>query len=176
MRQTVRMDTAATLSQLLGPLRRAVLRSARSAGDLPDLPEAQIELLRALASRPGATPRAMATQLRMAPSTISNLVKTMTAAGHVERHPSPHDLRTVGLTVSAATLELLDRYDRTSTAALADAIAGLGAPDEAALSRALPVMERLLAALQETPDRPSDPQADDPAPPRRRGGRGPAGS
>ncbi|GCB52858.1 MarR family winged helix-turn-helix transcriptional regulator [Streptomyces sp. NL15-2K] len=82
----------------------------------------------------------------MAPSTVSNLVKTMIASGLVERHPSPHDLRTVGLTATAAALELLDRYDRTSSAALAAAIAELGALDEAVLSRALPVMERLLAA------------------------------
>src|SRR5690348_11070322 len=102
------MDTATTLSRLLGPLRRAVLRSARSAGNLPDLPDAQIELLRVLAACPGATPRAVATQLRMAPSTVSNLVKTMTASGLVERRPSPHDLRTVGLTATAAALELLD--------------------------------------------------------------------
>ncbi|MET8181553.1 MarR family winged helix-turn-helix transcriptional regulator [Streptomyces sp. NPDC005336] len=170
------MDTAATLSQLLGPLRRAVLRSARSAGNLPDLPDAQIELLRALAAHPGITPRAAATQLRMAPSTVSNLVKTMTASGLVERHPSPQDLRTVGLTATAAALDLLDRYDRTSTATLADAIAGLGAHDEEALSRALPVMERLLATLQETTDRTLDPQAVDLGSPRRRARRSPTGS
>ena len=152
MGQTVSMDTAAALSQLLGPLRRAVMRSARSAGDLPELPDAQIELLRALAARPGATPRAVADQLRMAPSTISNLVKTMTASGLVERHHSPDDLRVVGLTATDTALELLERYDRTSTVALAEAIASLSTPDEAVLSRALPVLRQLLTALQETPE------------------------
>lgn len=50
-------DTAAAeLSRLLGPLRRAVLRTTRSAEDLPDLPEAQIELLRVLTD--GRWPRA----------------------------------------------------------------------------------------------------------------------
>src|ERR1044072_3048564 len=40
------MDTATDLGRLIGPLRRAVLLRTRRAEDLPDLPEAQIELLR----------------------------------------------------------------------------------------------------------------------------------
>ncbi|MFF5668481.1 MarR family transcriptional regulator, partial [Streptomyces griseofuscus] len=72
---------AAGLGGLLGPLRRAVLRATRNAEGLPDLPEAQIELLRALSSSPeGLSPGAAATRVRVAPSTVSNLVRAMSAA------------------------------------------------------------------------------------------------
>ncbi|MGR3933367.1 MarR family winged helix-turn-helix transcriptional regulator [Streptomyces sp. BRA346] len=140
------MDTATEFGRLLGPLRRAVLRTRHTA-DLPDLPEAQIELLRVLAEG-DAAPREVAERLRVAPSTVSNLVRTMTAAGLVERTPSTVDLRTVRLAASPRALEMLDAYDRTSTAALRRALDGLDPSRREALERALPALDDLLAALE----------------------------
>ncbi|MEU5312614.1 MarR family winged helix-turn-helix transcriptional regulator [Streptomyces sp. NPDC021562] len=142
------MDTASELSRLLGPLRRAVVRATRSADGLPDLPEAQIELLRALASEGPLSPRATAQRLGIAPSTVSNLVKTMSAAGLVTREPAPGDLRAVVLAPSITALDLLDRYDRTSSAALAQAIDQLPTDDRETLTAALPVLARLTSALE----------------------------
>ncbi|WP_052862801.1 MarR family winged helix-turn-helix transcriptional regulator [Streptomyces niger] len=140
---------ALELGRLLGPLRRAVLRATRNAEGLPDLPEAQIELLRALSAAPdGLAPREAAARLRIAPSTVSNLVRTMTAAGLVERISQPHDLRTVTLTASATARELLERYDSASTAALVTASAELPAADRAALAAAMPALDRLLLAME----------------------------
>ncbi|MER7841117.1 MarR family transcriptional regulator [Streptomyces sp. NPDC096040] len=141
------MDTATEFGRLLGPLRRAVLRTRRAEA-LPDLPEAQIELLRALAETGTATPREVAVRLRIAPSTVSNLVRTMTAAGLVERTPSATDLRTVHLAASPKALGMLDRYDRTSTAALRRALDGLAPQNREVLERALPVLAELLGALE----------------------------
>lgn len=147
------MDTATEFGRLLGPLRRAVLRTRRSAG-LPDLPEAQIELLRVLAGAGTITPREAAIRLKAAPSTVSNLLRTMTAAGLVERTPSPTDLRTVHLTASPRALEMLDRYDRTSTAALRRALDELSPENRRALDRSLPALAELLTALEaETPEK-----------------------
>ncbi|KUO05680.1 MarR family winged helix-turn-helix transcriptional regulator [Streptomyces caeruleatus] len=141
------MDTATEFGRLLGPLRRAVLRTRRAEG-LPDLPEAQIELLRALTETGTATPRQVAVRLRVAPSTVSNLVRTMTAAGLVVRTPSATDLRTVHLAPSPEALDMLDRYDRTSTAALRRALDDLAPQSREALERALPVLAELLTALE----------------------------
>ncbi|WP_051872280.1 MarR family winged helix-turn-helix transcriptional regulator [Streptomyces sclerotialus] len=141
---------AIELGRLLGPLRRAVLRATRNAEGLPDLPEAQIELLRALAAAPeGLAPREAAARLRIAPSTVSNLVRAMTAAGLVQRVPHPHNLRTVTLTASAEALRLLERYDSASTATLARASDELPPTDRAALTAALPALSRLLLTLQQ---------------------------
>ncbi|WP_425826439.1 MarR family winged helix-turn-helix transcriptional regulator [Streptomyces fractus] len=143
-------DLATEFGRLIGPLRRAVLRSRQSVG-LPDLPEAQIELLRVLAGadEEGIPPRAVAERLRVAPSTVSNLVRTMTASGLVERTPSTKDLRTARLTATPRALDMLDRYDRASTTALNEAIQRLTPRGRDALEAALPALDDLLTLLQE---------------------------
>ncbi|MGW0331371.1 MarR family winged helix-turn-helix transcriptional regulator [Streptomyces sp. NPDC003011] len=148
-------DVALELGRLLGPLRRAVLRATRTAEGLPDLPEAQIELLRVLTADGPLAPREAAARLRIAPSTVSNLVKALTAAGLVERAADPIDARAVVLTPSARALDLLARYDRASASALARVVAGLPPADRAALAAALPVLDGLVPALEAravTPD------------------------
>ncbi|WP_413804878.1 MarR family winged helix-turn-helix transcriptional regulator [Streptomyces sp. OE57] len=140
---------AAGLGGLLGPLRRAVLRATRNAEGLPDLPEAQIELLRALSSSSeGLSPGAAATRVRVASSTVSNLVRTMSAARLVERVRPEHDQRTVVLTASGEALNLLERYDRASTAALTRVVEELSEADRVALDKALPALDRLVTALE----------------------------
>ncbi|MGI5352668.1 MarR family winged helix-turn-helix transcriptional regulator [Streptomyces sp. CA-250714] len=146
------MDTATRLGRLIGPLRRAVLRTRRIEG-LPDLPEAQIELLRTLAEDGPCSPREVAGRLRIAPSTVSNLVRAMTASGLVERTPSATDLRTVRLAASPKALDMLSRYDRVSTRALRRALDELAPESREALERALPVFTELLTVLEaQAPD------------------------
>ncbi|RRQ73060.1 ArsR family transcriptional regulator [Streptomyces griseofuscus] len=99
----------AGLGGLPGPLRRAVLRATRNVEGLPDLPEAQLELLRVLSSSPeGLSPGSAATRVRVAPSTVSNLVRAMSAAQLVERVRPDHDQRTVVLNASKEALNLLE--------------------------------------------------------------------
>ncbi|NYH80622.1 DNA-binding MarR family transcriptional regulator [Actinopolyspora biskrensis] len=141
------MDIATSLSRLLGPLRRAVLRSTRAAGELPDLPEAQIELLRALSAEGPMGTKATAERLRTSPATVSNLVRTMSSAGLIDRQTSRSDLRTVNLSVTTTAQQLLDRYDTASRTTLEQAMAGLSAEDRDALVRAVPALERLTAEL-----------------------------
>ncbi|MEV5518529.1 MarR family transcriptional regulator [Streptomyces flaveolus] len=141
------MDTASEFGRLIGPLRRAILLSTRRAEDLPDLPEAQIELLRVLSDEGPLAPREAAARLRVAPSTISNLVRAMTAAGLVERKPSTTDLRTVQLVASPHALDLLNRYDQVSTDALRRGLADLSPLSRRALDQALPALAELLHAL-----------------------------
>ncbi|WP_051070226.1 MarR family winged helix-turn-helix transcriptional regulator [Actinopolyspora halophila] len=141
------MDIATSLSRLLGPLRRAVLRSTRTAEDLPDLPEAQIELLRALSAEGPMGTKAAAERLRTSPATVSNLVRTMSAAGLIDRQNSRSDLRTVNLSVTTTAQQLLNRYDTASRTALEQAMSGLSAEDRDALARAVPALERLTTEL-----------------------------
>jgi DNA-binding MarR family transcriptional regulator len=144
------VDSATELGRLIGPLRRAVLRT-RHAESLPDLPEAQIELLRALQESGTTTPREVSARLRVAPSTVSNLVRTMTAAGLVLRTPSLTDLRNVYLSLSLTASDMLDRYDRVSTAALRDAMQRLSPQRRKALEASLPALADLITLLAEHP-------------------------
>ncbi|WP_194837265.1 MarR family winged helix-turn-helix transcriptional regulator [Nocardia sp. XZ_19_369] len=141
------MNTATELSRLLGPLRRTVLRATRAAKDLPDLPEAQIELLRALSEAGSLSPSDAARQLQVAPSTISNLTRRMIADRLVQRHTSDADLRAVTLTATAEAIELLNLYDHASTEILSEAISRLPPAEQKALTTALPSLEHLLAEL-----------------------------
>lgn len=145
-------DVEARLSALLGPLRRAVLNRTRAAEGLPDLPEPQIELLRLLVATGGLTPTRAASELRMAPSTISNLVKTMAEAGLVDRKPLPSDRRGAMLVASLRARHLLDRYDQASAAMLREALDALPASDRMAIDSALPALQRLLTILASGPD------------------------
>ncbi|KAF3996825.1 MarR family winged helix-turn-helix transcriptional regulator [Glaciimonas immobilis] len=142
------MDTVTEFSRLLGPLRRAVMKKAREAAALPDLPEAQIELLRVPAERGAMSPSEAAARLRIAPSTISNLVRAMQVADLIERIPSPADLRTVTLVPSASARDLLNRYDRTSAIAIKKAADHLDADQQLQFERAIPVLRALLTALE----------------------------
>lgn len=156
IRKTAAARVAAGLGGLLGPLRRAVLRSTRNAEGLPDLPEAQIELLRALStSAEGLSPSSAAALIRVAPSTVSNLARSMSAPRLVERIRPEYDQRTVVLTASAEALQLLKRYDRASSAALSSVIEELSDDDRVALEQSLPALGRLVAALESAPMVPS---------------------
>ncbi|MFF4928403.1 hypothetical protein ACFY2H_05800 [Streptomyces griseofuscus] len=59
----------------------------------------------------------------------------------VERVRPEHEQRTVVLTASTEALNLLERYDRASTAALTRVVEKLSDADRGALRQALPALE-----------------------------------
>ena len=69
------------MADLLGPLQRALRRRVREDWALEALPTAQVDLLRAVRMRPGATVGEMAAELRVAPNTASTLVQRLVASG-----------------------------------------------------------------------------------------------
>lgn len=137
--------TARRLGPLLGPLRRTVLRRSRDLAALPDLPEAQVELLRVLADQGPQSPSGLADRLHLARPTVSNLLRTMTGTGLVDRAPGAG--RGVAVSATDHARDLLHRYDAASARTLEVALARLDADDRAALTAALPALDRLLAAL-----------------------------
>lgn len=144
-------STSAHLSSQIAPLRRALLRRTRARANLPDLPDAQVEALRLLVQGGPTTPGALATQLRVARSTVSNLLRAMIAAGLVERGVG-ENLRTARVAAAPKAVDLLARYDAASEHVLDEALAELSAADRRAIERAAPVLARLTAAI----DRPDE--------------------
>lgn len=136
-------QVARRLSERIGPFRRALLRASRDAADLPDLPDAQIEVMRALVGSTGTTPSGLARTLGLARSTVSNLVSAMETAGLVERRLATGDGRRTELRLTALAEERLTAYDEASTAVLVDALRRLPETDRDALAAALPVLEHL---------------------------------
>lgn len=144
---TTGLDVA-RLSALISPLRRSLLRAAREAERLPDLPDAQVEVLRALPAGTVRSPIELAAELSLNRTTVSNLLTSMEASGLVTRQPDAADRRRVGVRASERAQALLDRFDAASAALVADALHTLGDDDAAALAAAVPALERLRDALQ----------------------------
>ncbi|GGI45607.1 DNA-binding MarR family transcriptional regulator [Agromyces flavus] len=138
-----RAADARRLAGVISPLRRSLLRVARTAEHLPEIPDAQIEVLRALPSGVERSSGEVADALGLGRPTISNLLRDMERAGLVTRRGDVGDRRRVLVAASDRALDLLARFDRASTAALVDALDRLHPADRNALDPALGALERL---------------------------------
>ncbi|WP_353816555.1 MarR family winged helix-turn-helix transcriptional regulator [Agromyces sp. SYSU T00266] len=140
---------AARLAAVVSPLRRALLGAARRREGLPELQDAQIEVIRALPRGTVASPSELAESLGLGRPTVSNLLNRMERDGLVARTPRAGDGRGVDVVASAHALDLFVRFDRASAAIVADAASVLPADDLDALDAALPALERLRDVLVE---------------------------
>ncbi|MFI2478377.1 MarR family winged helix-turn-helix transcriptional regulator [Nocardia xishanensis] len=143
-------SSAREFAQLLGPLRRAVLKTTRQAAGLPDLSEPQIEVLRLLSNEGPAAPSHIAAALQMATSTLSNLLKAMTDTGLIERTRRADDQRRVDVAISSLARELLDTYDVTSLRTIENFLADLDDHERAAFEAAVPILRRMCATFADT--------------------------
>lgn len=138
---------AGRLAAVISPLRRALLAAAREREGLPDIPDAQVEVIRALPRGTVASPSGLADTLGLGRSTVSNLLAVMERSGLVARRPRTDDRRQVDVVASAEALGYFERFDRASAAIVADAAASLSPEELAALDAAVPVLERLRDVL-----------------------------
>ncbi|GAA0034144.1 MULTISPECIES: MarR family winged helix-turn-helix transcriptional regulator [Brevibacterium] len=142
----------AELLALLGvvaPFRRTVVARTREKAGLPQLSEAQVEVLRAVDRSGTATPREIAELLAMAPSTVSNLLRPLLAAELLQQLPVPGDQRSKSLSVTALARDQLARFDAAAAEVLSEASAALSAADRAVLGEAAGALERLLAEVRD---------------------------
>lgn len=136
---------AGDLVRELGPLRRAMLRATRNAEGLPDLPENQIEVLRAATAEPGITTGELAQRLELARPTVSNLVNSMRRQQLIDLRRRDHDARIAEVHLTEYASDLLHRYDAAATKLVSSALNGLDPAAKQALAKAIPAF----AALRE---------------------------
>jgi DNA-binding MarR family transcriptional regulator len=141
-------DEAARLAGVLGRLRRSLKREVRAGSDAASLPEAQLELLRLVRHRPGLRIHDAATELRLAPNTVSTLVHRLTEEGLLDLQPDTADGRVTHLCLSAAAEARMRQWRDRRAEVLSAALRGLGAGDRDAVSRALPVLEAIAVSLE----------------------------
>ncbi len=137
----------AELAAVISPLRRTLLAAARAAEQLPEIPDAQIEIIRALPRGTVAAPGELAQRLGLSRSTVSNLLRAMEANGLIARRQRHDDRRQVDVLASAKALDLFDRFDRASAELVSAAAATLSTQDSESLAAALPALQRLRDAL-----------------------------
>jgi DNA-binding MarR family transcriptional regulator len=135
------------LARITGPLRRELTRAVHSVEGLPDLPESQVEALRALSEDGPMTSSALATSLGLARSTVSNLVHAMEKSGLLERSLSRSGSR-VELAPSRKAAELLHRWDLASNRCIEQALDSMQPEQRSVLIEAIPVLQELVNHLE----------------------------
>ena len=143
------------LAEGIARLRRALRRGARVADPGNTLAVAQLELLGALAERPGARPGQLARLLNMRPNTVTTIVNALTAQGLVARVAAEGDRRAVELTVTGPGQQAVLAWQATNAAVLHLALSTLPARQQRALAAAVPALDALARAV----DRLADTQA-----------------
>jgi DNA-binding MarR family transcriptional regulator len=138
---------ASDLLTVVGPLQRLLRRRVREDWPLEPLPTAQIDLLRAVASRPGLTVGEVAFELRIAPNTASTLVNQLVAAGLIVRRQDEVDRRSIRLALTAAAEARISAWHDRRQELLHQALDRLNADERAVIAAAMPALRRLREAL-----------------------------
>jgi DNA-binding MarR family transcriptional regulator len=143
------------VADLVAKLRRAMRKAARVRAPRMPLTVAQLELLSLVQEHPGTRPGDLAGLLRLAANSVSTLANAMVGAGMLDRSPGAADRRTVEYTLTAQGAYLVGLWRTTNESLLLSAITALGAKDQQVLTEALPVLERLVAAIDEQAQAPT---------------------
>jgi DNA-binding MarR family transcriptional regulator len=121
-----------------------LLRRLRREDDASGLPAPQLSALSVIVFGGPVTLGALAAAEQVRPPTITRLVAALEKDGLVERVRDPVDGRVVRVKATARGTRLLHDGRRRRVASLAASLRQLPASDRAALSRALPVLEKIV--------------------------------
>lgn len=138
---------SARLAALVSPLRRSLLALGRERDDLPDLPDAQIEIIRLVLAEGPQAPARIAESLGASRPAVSNLLTAMERSGLVSRHPNAQDRRGIEVRATDRAHDHFAKFDAATSVVTADALAALDTADQEAILNALPALERLTAQL-----------------------------
>lgn len=140
---------------LVARLRRAMRKAARARTPTMPLSVAQLELLGVVQEHPGARSGDLAGLLHLAPNSVSTLANAMVSAAMLDRCPGATDKRTMAFTLTPEGAHLVRQWRTTNTALLQYSIATLNTQDRQILTEALPVLERLVDAIDEQAQTPT---------------------
>jgi DNA-binding MarR family transcriptional regulator len=149
------------LAEGIARLRRALRRGARVADPGNTLAVAQLELLAALAERPGSRPGQLARRLNMRANTVTTIVNALSSRGMLERVTADDDRRAVKLTVTEAGQLAVLSWQTTNAAVLHLALSTLPAKQRRALAAAVPALDALARAIDQLADTPAAGQDQD---------------
>jgi DNA-binding MarR family transcriptional regulator len=140
-------ELASGLLSVIGPLRRLLRRRVHDDWPVEPLPAAQLDLVRLVGQQPGIGVADAAARLRLAPNTVSTLVRQLVEADLVRRERDPQDGRSARLSLTPAAEARLAAWRARRAAAARRAIERLGEDDRARLEHAIPALERLIEEL-----------------------------
>jgi DNA-binding MarR family transcriptional regulator len=139
---------ADALFAAIGVLRREVRRTVGRPWPLQSLSGSQVELLRLIRRQPGVSVADAATELGLAPNSVSTLVGQLNDAGLIRRTPDPADRRVARLTLTSAARRYTEAWRDRRSAVAASAISQLTARDRVLLESALPVLDKITDSVR----------------------------
>jgi DNA-binding MarR family transcriptional regulator len=104
--------------------------------------------------QPGIGVREAADSLRLAPNTVSTMVRSLRDAGLLARDRDESDARAVRLRVTGSARRRIAAWQQCSARVLDDALADLAVEDRRRIVDALPALARLAQHLEAASDRP----------------------
>lgn len=139
---------ARELLNATGLLRRTIRRGMRQVTQTEPLQPTQAELLRLAESRPGITVMAAAQEMRLAPNTVSTLVRALTDAELLSRSRGTTDGRTALLSITERARQRLAERRDLRAELVARALGRLTDADRQALLAAVPALLRLAEGVE----------------------------
>jgi DNA-binding MarR family transcriptional regulator len=136
------------LLDALSGVRRAIRRSTDRPAFLSSLTGAQVELVRLLRRRPGLTVAEAAAELRVAPNTVSTLVRQLVEAGFVERAVDENDRRVARLNLAPAVRAKVQAWRDRRVETIEAAVGRLSPDDRERIADAVPALMRLSRELE----------------------------
>lgn len=129
-------------------LRVALLRLSRRirANSVGELTQSQVSMFATILKSGPCTIGQLAELEHIKAPSASKILAGLEAIGFVERHDDPGDRRVSVIAATAAGREYFDTVRAAGRGWLADRLVTLDARDIAAIQRALPALERLVAA------------------------------
>jgi DNA-binding MarR family transcriptional regulator len=137
------------LAARVSALQRVLRRRTRAALGEPGLSPAEAEVLLLIAQRPGLRVGEAAVALRLAPNTVSTLVRRLVDQGLLVGERDVSDRRGLRLRASAVAERRVRRWRDERAHLLADALGQLSDSERHGLESSLPVLAVLVEALEE---------------------------
>jgi DNA-binding MarR family transcriptional regulator len=140
-------ELASQLRLAIARLNRRIRQQAAATGE--ELTASSQAALATIERRGPITLGELAAVEQVQPPSMTRIVARLDEWGYVTRVVDPADRRIARVAITDAGRELLDRSRTRKEAFLAQRIGGLSAAERTALSRALPILERLQEPDQE---------------------------
>ncbi|MGO8862859.1 MAG: MarR family winged helix-turn-helix transcriptional regulator [Acidimicrobiales bacterium] len=137
------------LLTVMASIRRSGRLLARQPVELSTLTGSQLDLVRLVLRRPGVSVTQAAEELRLAPNTVSTLVRQLTDEHLLTRRVDQQDRRVARLDLAPAMRRKVGAFHDRRVAMLVSAIALMSASDRRRLADSVAVLEQLAGRLQE---------------------------
>jgi len=137
-------DSAIRLRRVIGQLARQLNASSTGAGLTPS----QASVLGLIVARGPLSLVELGKLEGLNPTMLSRVISRLAAMGLINRIPDPEDLRSASVVSVAAGRRVDQQIKARRAAAVSTCMRLLGADDVAALTTALPALERLAEAMR----------------------------